>query len=422
MTTAVVIAVSIFGAFASQQLAENEGIADAEERTRLLARAVIEPALLNGIVDREPHAVARLDAAVTHHVKAQTSIIRVKLWTADGRIIYSDAPELVNKTFELDRAKKDAMAQAVLTVSSAVSELHRPENALDPKGTKLLEVYLPVRMPSGQVLLFETYSQYDAVVRRKGEIWMGFAAVTFSSLLLLVILLLPLLWRLLDRLSRAQTQREALLERAVQASGEERRRIAGTLHDGVVQELAATSFVVSGAALRAHNTGQTSLAQSLYAASDTVRTSIGGLRSLLVDIYPPSLSAAGLQATLGDLAASLRTRNIDVQLDLPAGPTGLDKDGERLVFRIAQECLRNAARHAQATTLQLKLRSEGTSVVLDVIDDGIGFDPEAVLCDPAAGHFGLRLMQDATSQANGRLEVRSAPGKGTHWRLEVPTS
>lgn len=86
---------------------------------------------------------------------------------------------------------------------------------------------------------------------------------------------------------------ETLLNRAVEAATEERRRIAGALHDGVVQELAATSFAVAGSAERATSLGQPGLADELRSASDTVRTSIGGLRSLLVDIYPPSLATRG---------------------------------------------------------------------------------------------------------------------------------
>jgi len=77
------------------------------------------------------------------------------------------------------------------------------------------------------------------VGERAGQLARGFAGVTLSSLLLLVVLVAPLLWHLTQRLARAQAQREVLLERAVNASAEERRRIAATLHDGPVQELAA---------------------------------------------------------------------------------------------------------------------------------------------------------------------------------------
>ena len=169
--------------------------------------------------------------------------------------------------------------------------------------------------------------------------------------------MLPILWRLLDRVNSAQDQRVALLEHAVDASSDERQRIAATLHDGVVQELAAASFAVSGAAERAATDGRRDLADVLTGAAAAVRGTIGGLRSLLVDIYPPSLRTAGLVAALTDLAGTVRTRDIDVRLVLPAdGHTGLDEEQERLVFRVAQESLRNTARHAAASHVEIGLR------------------------------------------------------------------
>ncbi len=146
---------------------------------------------------------------------------------------------------------------------------------------------------------------------RTSQLWRGFAGITMTSLLLLVALMLPILWRLLDRVQTAQAQRVALLEHAVDASADERRRIAATLHDGVVQELAAASFAVTGAADRAEADGRGELAGTLGTAAAAVRGSIGGLRSLLVDIYPPSLRSSGLVAALTDLAGTMRTRDID---------------------------------------------------------------------------------------------------------------
>jgi len=334
ITMLVVIAVSIVGSIASLSLAENEGIYDAQERTILLADTVIQPTLENGIAEQDPEAIARLDRVVKKHVQTR-GIVRLKLWTADGTIVYSDESQLIGETFPLGADELEAMADG--RARSEVSTLEGDENKLERDSDKLVEVYLPVETPDGQPLLFETYSDYEEVTKRAIDIWRGFAGITFSSLLLLVVLLLPLLWRLLDRVSRFQTQREALLQRAVDASSRERRRIAATLHDGVVQELAATSFVISGAALRADGEGRSALARSLTTAANTVRTSIGGLRSLLVEIYPPSLTRTGLEAALRDLAASLRTRNIDVRIDLGAVSATLYRDTERLVFQIAQE-------------------------------------------------------------------------------------
>src|ERR687889_497678 len=102
-----------------------------------------------------------------------------------------------------------------------------------------------VRTPGGQPLVMETYWGYSMVDRATAKLWRDFAPVTLASLAALLVLLLPVLWHLLRRLRDAQAQREALLERAVHASTEERRRIAATLHDGVVQDLIGASMAMS---------------------------------------------------------------------------------------------------------------------------------------------------------------------------------
>jgi signal transduction histidine kinase len=283
----------------------------------------------------------------------------------------------------------------------------------------LLEVYRPIWTPSGKPVLFEIYVRYDEVTARTGQLWRGFAGVTLTSLLLLVVLLSPILWRLLNRLQRSQAQREALLQHAVEASTQERRRIAGALHDGVVQDLAGASFAVAGAAERAQSLGQPLLADELRVAAGTVRTSIGGLRSLLLDIYPPSLANAGLNAALTDLASTLRSRGTAVNLEL-APESGLDSAGERLVFRVARECLNNIASHAGATDVQVRLERTEEDTVMEIIDDGVGFDAADLLAHPTEGHFGLRVLGDVVADAGGELFLSSAPGAGTRWQLRIP--
>jgi len=381
----------------------------------MLAQVVVEPALLAGIVEREPAAVAALDEAVRAHVVGKW-IKRVKFWRADGLVVYSDDPRVDGKTFPLSEDHRAVLAHPELRAE--VTDLNEPENMFEREEGKLLEVYRQVKTRDGQLLVMETYSPYEIVNDRIGPVWRDFASITIASLLVLVLLLLPVLWRLNERLRQAQAQREALLERAVNASAEERRRIAATLHDGMVQELTGASFVVSGAAVRAESAGQESVAEVLRSVASTVRTCIGGLRSLLVDIYPPSLASTGLDVALTDLVASLRTRDIDVRLDA-RGTTGLSKETERLVFRVAQECLRNAARHSRATRVGITLSFEGRTLVMDVTDNGVGFDAEKLLSDPKKGHFGLRLMADATAQGHGELRVATAPGAGTHWQLRL---
>jgi signal transduction histidine kinase len=347
------------------------------------------------------------------------SVVRVKLWSPQGEVLYSDDPDLVGRRFTLDPPQRAVLADP--RTEAEISGLDRDENALDRSvGDKLVEVYRPVWTASGHELLFEIYTPYDAVSQRTGQLWRGFAGVTLTSLLLFVVLLAPLLWHLLSRVRRSQRQREQLLRRAVDASTTERRRIGANLHDGPVQDLAAASFVVAGAAARADATGRPDLAEELGTVASSVRTSIRALRSLLVDIYPPSLSQAGLVAALGDLTQTVRAPGLDIRLD-----PGLEVDlpllpeQERLVYRVAQETLRNAARHAVPCSVVVALHREGTAVVLDVVDDGTGFDAAAALSDAEPGHLGLRLMADLVAEAGATLEVASAPGRGTHWRLRL---
>lgn len=411
---AVLVAVGVIGALAAQRLAEREAVNHAAAMANVLAEAVIQPALSDDLLAGSATAVQAMDTVVRDQVLGQNAV-RVKLWSSDGRVIYADEPALVGRTFTLSAEQREVLARP--KTKAEVSRLNRAENAFE-RGDRLLEVYRPVWTPSGTEVLFEIYSPYAAVGDRANQLTRGFTGVTLSSLLLLVLLMAPILWHLTQRLQRAQSQREVLLERAVEASAKERRRIAATLHDGPVQELAATSFAVAGAAARAELAHEPAVANDLTAAAASVRSSIRALRSLLVEIYPPSLATAGLSAAIVDLAQGLRGSRQEVRLDVaPPEALGLAPEQERLVFRVAQECLRNAAKHAGPCTVTVSVTRDGDTVTLDVVDDGAGFDPGALSMTPDNGHFGLSLMADAAREAGALLQVASAPGRGTHWRL-----
>lgn len=418
------VAVAIAGTFAARDLAEKEAVHDAVNTSELLGQSVIRPVLEDGLLEGDQDAIAALDSVVgdteegTGGFVGTTGIVRVKIWTADGRIVYSDEHRLINKTFSLGEEERAVLADP--KTRADISDLSEPENRFERGHGKMLEVYGPVWTPNGTPLLFETYRPYNVVKERSGQLWRGFAGVTVSSLLFFTVLLLPIVWRLLDRLKHSQRQREELLERAVDASIEERRRIAGTLHDGVVQELAATSFTVAGTAARAESHEDPGLAADLHGVAATLRSSIGGLRSLLVDIFPANLRTGGLADALADLAAPLRSRGIEVNLELDQDDIDLDPEVERLVFRITQECLHNVRRHSGASSVRIAWRQEGDEMVLDVVDDGRGFDPAEILARPREGHFGVRVLADVASAAGADLSVATAPGAGCHWRLRVP--
>jgi signal transduction histidine kinase len=155
--------------------------------------------------------------------------------------------------------------------------------------------------------------------------------------------------------------------------------------------------------------------------SASVRTSIRALRSLLVDIYPASLAQAGLSGALTDLAQSVSAPGVEVRVDHdPDVHVGLTRAQDRLVYRIAQEAVRNPAKHAAPCTVVVTLHRDEQGAVVDVADDGSGFDVEAALRGPEDGHFGLRLLADLAASGGAELAVASAPGRGTRWRLRIP--
>ena len=411
----VLCLVAIAGSIVSRRTAESQSVHEAAELTDVLGASVVQPVLTDAMANNPAAASAALDGVVRSRVLSD-SVVRVKVWTPQGRIIYSDESRLVGMSFPLDDSALAVLATP--QTRAEVSDLGAPENRFERSQGKLLEVYRPVWTPSGAPLLFETYFRYDTVKDRASELWRGFVGIMLSSLGVIFVLLLPLVWTLFAKIRRGQAQREALMQRALDASLDERQRIAATLHDGAVQELAAASFAVAGGAETAASRGDAALAAELRDAAGAVRTSMGGLRSLLVDIYPPALRSAGLPAALRDLVATMAGRGPAVVLDVDDdAAAALLPDEQEAVFRIAQELLRNVVHHARAEHVSVSLKRQGASVQLTVADDGAGFDPSQTA---TGDHFGLRLITDLATAIGADLRVRTAPGHGTTWRLSVP--
>ena len=410
--------VGVAGSLVSRRIAEQQAVHDVAQLTDVLADSVVQPALTDQLPDDPALARRVLDPIVRDRLLSD-SLVRVKLWSPSGTVLYSDQATLIGRRFTLEPEARAAFTAP--RTEAGISDLRRPENQLERSEGKLLEVYRPVWTPGGQPLLFETYFRYGTVSARSHQLWRGFGGIMLSSLAALLLLLLPLVWALFSRARRARAHREQLMHRAITASDAERRRIAATLHDGVVQQLAAASFTASAHTERAAARGDHELAASLDAVAGTVRDSIAGLRSLLVDIYPPSLHTSGLAVALGDLARMAGGGSATVLADIdPATANGLPVEAQEAAFRVAQESLRNAARHAGAKQVRLRLQPRDEHrAELEIADDGAGFDVGSRDAR-ADGHFGLRLMADAALRSGSRLELASAPGRGTRIRMEIP--
>jgi signal transduction histidine kinase len=399
-----------FTAAVSRRIGTDQAVADAQRVSWVSARGIIEPAISDDVLTGDPAELARLDAVVREYV-LRGSLVRVKLWSGDGTILYSDEPRLIGRTFELDADELELLAGGPAVAE--VSDLDEPENQFETDD-KLLEVYQRVTTPDGTPLVFEAYFRYSGVTASGRELWSRFAPIAIGALVALELVQIPLAWSLARRLRSGQVQRERLLRHAIAASDDERRRIASDLHDGVVQDLTGVSYSLAAKA-RAGSPNDDELNEH----AGTIRDSVKSLRSLLVEIYPPNLHEEGLESAIADLLARLRNRGIETRLDVDAD-VPLSSESAALLYRSAQEALRNVVTHANARTASVAVRRNGDRVVMTVDDDGRGFDRSEMTEQADAGHVGLRSLADLMADAGGALEVLSTPGTGTRVRAEVP--
>lgn len=410
---AVAMVVLVVGSgWLSERAATQEAIIDARATTELLGRSVVQPTLTRGVLQGNAAAIDRFDRQMLKRAMVG-DVLRIKMWTRDGTIVYSDQTRLIGDRFALAGEELDVLLDG--DSDAELSDLTKPENRFERGSGRLLEVYTQVRAPGGQRLLFEAYFSYDDVSRRSAEVLNAFRPITIAGLLVFLAITGPLVWVLTRRLDAAAAARERLLVAAVEASDVERRRIARDLHDGVVQQLAGTSFALSAAARDARERPER--ARQLEDLASGVRHSLRSLRSLLVEIYPPELQTAGLAAALDDLVAPATTAGVGVDVHV-VDTSDLPDETVALLWRVAQEAVRNAQRHAHPPRLAVIVTRDADRVVLEVVDDGVGFDPTI---PPTAGHLGLRSLHDLVRDAGGDLAVTSSPGHGTRVRLEVPT-
>jgi len=189
----------------------------------------------------------------------------------------------------------------------------------------------------------------------------------------------------------------------VRGREEERERLARELHDQAIQSLVGLKF---------HLAERATPVAALQAEIDEV---IGALRELCTDLRPPALDRLGLVAALRSYAGDVSARTgLPVELRVTGGERRLSPEVELSLFRVTQEALTNAWKHAQTPTVQVDLRFDEQGVELTVTDRGRGFVvPERLGTLAEAGHFGLVSMHERMALVGGALRLSSTPGQGT---------
>jgi signal transduction histidine kinase len=197
----------------------------------------------------------------------------------------------------------------------------------------------------------------------------------------------------------------------------ERNRLALELHDVVSQKLFSVMLTAEAAAAQIDREPDAARRQ-LNRVRELSGEALEELRSLILGLRPPELERDGLAGTLRkEVEMVARTHGIDVRLQIDPGFTSDGGESELALLRIAHEALHNAVRHANASHVTVRLAGESGGLVVEVSDNGVGFDPHAP--DVRSRHLGLTSMEERARELHGRLRIRSAPGQGTTVRVEL---
>ena len=228
--------------------------------------------------------------------------------------------------------------------------------------------------------------------------------------------LIVALQRRAEQARRREQETRLLSEKAQQlAAFQERQRLARELHDSVSQGLYGIKLGAHTAREALDSDPVEAIAPLEYVIALT-EAGLAEMRALIFELRPESLAFDGVIAAITKQVAVLRTRyklSVDAQLS-EEPPLSLER--KQALYRIAQEALHNIVKHACASAVTLRLSSQEGELILEVCDDGKGFDPTG----PFPGHLGLLSMQERAAQMGGTCSIESAPARGTYFRVCIP--
>jgi two-component system NarL family sensor kinase len=401
----------------SGKIARDSALQDAEDSATRLATYVLEPLLSDNAEDAPTN-----HEALDHVIDARLtdgSLELVVVWTAEGEVVYSSDPRL-------ERERREPSDELLAAIGGKlVSDItDRAEVGLEgAAGTSLLEVYAPMRV-DGEAVAFEAYFSTEMIDRDTAALRGQIVPLAVGAVAVLQLVQIPIVVSLGRRIRRHEAERTELVARHLVASERERRMIAADVHDGPVQDLAGVSYAL-GALRPSVPEAQRATADRMIAA---VRSAVGSLRRLMVDIYPPDLSGPGLSAALEDLAVPLRERGVTVHVSAGALPE-MSSSAAATLYRTAKEALANVVKHAEAETVWISLQPADVdhcpAVRLTVADDGVGLTPRTEAAEAAVrsnGHLGLRLVHDRIADEGGTVRVEDRAGGGTVLEAVVPVA
>ncbi|WP_423929054.1 PAS domain-containing sensor histidine kinase [Candidatus Palauibacter sp.] len=204
----------------------------------------------------------------------------------------------------------------------------------------------------------------------------------------------------------------------VTAAENERKRLSRELHDGFLQSLVALKIRVK---LLADETSKEDRERMRALVAGEIHETIRGVKRMIRELLPPALDHQGLSAALGSVFRDIRDMyGFEVNASLDRVDDEVDAAAALALYRIVQEAVTNAARHARVNEATVTLRSAGDVVIAEIRDEGCGFELEDSVAEPDRSHVGLVAMRERAALVGGNVTVRTSAGKGTAVRATVP--
>ncbi len=433
----LLVGMLVIGAWVGQQI-EQGVLSRTAGITALYVDSIVAPHLqpLAAQTHLDPPGVAALDRLLSDTPLGER-IVAFKVWSPDGKVLYSPNRQLIGRTFSVRGGLERALGGEV---AARMSNLNAPENEYErQRWDRLLEVYVPLREPQDArvVAVTEVYQAPDELEREVGAArlrsWAVVAAATGAMYALLAGIVkrgsdtivrqqaalsqkVEELSGLLNQNTRLHQQLRRAAERTTTLNERALRRIGADLHDGPGQALALGLLRLGALEERCSGCAQGGgdlvvVQNAMQEALREIRAISAGLR--LPELAPLSLTEVAERAVRSHVRRTSRAVDVRVH-DLTAqAPLSL----KIAIYRALQEALANASRHGQDEQVRAHVWGDAGWLNLEVSDQGPGFNPDAVETDD---HLGLAGMRERATLLGGELTVESVAGQGSTVRARWP--
>jgi len=396
----------------------------------------------------ENGSLREADRAALDRLLAGTSlgrhIVAFKIWTHDGRVLYSTNPSLIGRRFPVKAALAAALAGQV---HSQIADLSEPENEFERKRwPQLLETYAPVRAANAEsvVAVSEFYQTTDDLAREMRAARLRSWIMVVSATLVMFVLLAVLIRRanntivdqqrdlrdkvaqltallsqneqLHDRVRRAAARTTALNERFLH-------RVAADLHDGPGQGLALALMRIEPLADTCSSCPSTisrnrSVGEEFRTVHSALQAALDDLRAISGGLHLPEIGKLSVAETAQRAVRDYeRKAGLTVPLAVGEIPDDAPLPVKITLYRLLQESLANGFRHGGAVDQRVQIQRRNDQLLVEVADAGAGFEPRAIA---GGGHLGLAGMRERLEILGGTFAVESAPGQGTAIRAVLP--